>query len=150
MTNRVRIAVKRLSGSEDLPLPSYLSDGAVGLDIHAAVESPVDIGSGEVCSIPTGLAIALPLGYEAQIRPRSGLASKHGISVINTPGTVDSDYRGEVKVLIINLGKQSFRVERGMRIAQLVAMPVPRVEWEEVDELPPSVRADGGFGHTGQ
>jgi dUTP pyrophosphatase len=150
MKDRIRIPIKRLEGNADLPLPRYLSEGAVGLDIHAAIIDPVAILPGEVSSIPCGLAIALPSGFEAQVRPRSGLAANHGVSIINAPGTIDSDYRGEIKVLLINLGSEVFRVERGMRIAQMVIMPVPRVEWEEVDELPGTSRSGGGFGHTGK
>jgi dUTP pyrophosphatase len=150
MNDRIRVPIKRLEGNTDLPLPRYLSAGAVGLDLHAAVTESVSILPGEVSSIPCGLAIGLPSGFEAQVRPRSGLAVKHSISILNTPGTIDSDYRGEIKVLLINLGSEAFRVERGMRVAQLVIMPVPRVEWDEVDDLPASVRSDGGFGHTGQ
>jgi dUTP pyrophosphatase len=146
---RIRIQIKRIKGNTDLALPSYFSAGAVGLDICAAIEHSVILLPGEVLSIPSGIAIALPLGFEAQVRPRSGLAAKHGLSIINTPGTIDSDYRGEIKVLLINLGSEAFRVERGMRIAQMIVMPVPRVEWEEVDDLPATVRSDGGFGHTG-
>jgi dUTP pyrophosphatase len=150
MSDRIRIPIKRLEGNTDLPLPRYLSAGAVGLDLHAAVRDSVAIPPGEVSSIPCGLAIGLPSGFEAQVRPRSGLAAEHRISVLNTPGTIDSDYRGEIKVLLINLGSEVFLVERGMRVAQMVIMPVPRVEWEEVDALPASARSDGGFGHTGQ
>src|SRR3979490_2655467 len=136
-TDRIRIQIKRLDGNSDLPLPQYLSEGAVGLDIHAAINDPVAVLPGEVASIPCGLVMALPPGFEAQIRPRSGLAMNHRISIINAPGTVDSDYRGEIKVLLINHGSEVFQVVRGMRIAQMIIMPVPRVEWEEVDEVPP-------------
>jgi dUTP pyrophosphatase len=149
-TDPIRIQITRLEGNRDLPLPQHQSEGAVGLDIHAAVRDSVAVLPGEVVSIPCGLAIALPQGFEAQVRPRSGLAANHRISIINTPGTVDSDYRGEIKVLLINHGSEVFQVERGMRIAQMVIMPVPRVEWEEVDALPVSIRSGGGFGHTGK
>lgn len=118
------------------------------MDIAAAIDSQVVIGPGAIVSVPCGFALAIPEGYEGQIRPRSGLAAK-GISIPNTPGTIDSDYRGEVKVLLINQSSQDFQVTRGMRIAQLLILPVPRVEWLEVDELPESERGPGGFGHTG-
>jgi dUTP pyrophosphatase len=117
----IRVPIKRLEGNTDLPLPRYLSAGAVGLDLHAAVTDSVAILPGEVSSIPCGLAIGLPSGFEGQVRPRSGLAVKHSISILNAPGTIDSDYRGEIKVLLINLGSEVFRVERGMRVAQLLS-----------------------------
>lgn len=146
---RVRVQIRRLPGSPDVPLPSYQSAEAVGMDIHAAVVEPITLQPGEIAAIPTGFAMAVPPGYEAQIRPRSGLAGRHGISIPNAPGTIDPDYRGEVKVLLINLGREPFTITRGMRIAQMLIVPVPRVEWEEVPELPPTRRGDGGFGHTG-
>jgi len=145
----LEVKIKRLPGGENLPLPTYQTKDAVGMDLHAAVAEDAKIVPGVVTAIPCGFAIALPAGYEAQIRPRSGLAAKHAISLANTPGTIDPDYRGEVKVLLINLGLEPFVVTRGMRIAQMVVMPVPRVAWAVVDELPPTPRGDGGFGHTG-
>ena len=145
----IDVKIQRLPGNTDIPLPSYQSQDAVGLDLHAAVTSEVVIAPGAIAGIPCGFAMALPPGHEAQIRPRSGLAAKNGISLINTPGTIDPDYRGEVKVLLINHGKEPFKVTRGMRIAQMVVMPVPRVAWSEVSELPTTARGAGGFGHTG-
>jgi dUTP pyrophosphatase len=143
------IPIKRLPGNEDLPLPTYQSDLAAGMDLLAAVDNPVVIMPGKVMSVPCGIAIALPEGFEAQVRPRSGLALKHALTVLNSPGTIDADYRGEVKVLLINHGAEPFEVKRGMRIAQLVVARVQRTSWNEVVELPPSVRGEGGFGHTG-
>jgi len=145
----LEVKIKRLPGGEDLPLPTYQTKDAVGMDLHAAVTEDVKLVPGVVVAVPCGIAIALPAGYEAQIRPRSGLAAKHAISLANTPGTIDPDYRGEIKVLMINLGLEPYVVTRGMRIAQMVVMPVPRVAWSVVDDLPPTPRGEGGFGHTG-
>ena len=145
----VTVAVRRLPHGVDLPLPAYASDQAAGMDLHAAVDAPVTIDPGAIALIPTGLSIALPPDHEVQIRPRSGLAVKHGVTVANAPGTIDADYRGEVKVALINLGQRPFVVERAMRIAQMVIAPVVRGAWREVDELPETVRGEGGFGHTG-
>ena len=145
----MRIAIHRLAGCEDLPLPSYQSAHAAAMDIAAAVVEPVTLASGQLAVIPCGFAVAIPPGYEGQIRPRSGLAARFGLTVLNAPGTIDADYRGEVKVILINLGAAAVSVERGMRIAQLLVTPVPRVEWEEVSVLPGTVRGSGGFGHTG-
>jgi len=145
----LEVKIRRLPGTQDLPLPSYQSADAVGMDLHAAVPEDVTVAPGAVGAIPCGFAMAIPPGYEAQVRPRSGLAAKHAISLANTPGTIDPDYRGEVKVLLINHGREPFKVTRGMRIAQMVVMPVPRVSWAEVGELPPTARGEGGFGHTG-
>jgi dUTP diphosphatase len=144
----VRIPIQRLA-SADLPLPEYASFAAAGLDLPAAVTEPVTILPGRFELIPCGFAMALPPGYEAQVRPRSGLASRHGVTVLNAPGTIDADYRGEVKVLLINHGVEPFVIERGMRIAQMVVGPVAAVAWEEAEALPPTARAGGGFGHTG-
>jgi dUTP pyrophosphatase len=138
---------KRLSNLADLP--SYQTEHAAGMDLHAALREPILIGPGEIKLIPCGFAMAVPVGYEAQVRPRSGLASKHGISMPNAPGTIDADYRGEVKVPLINHGKQPFAVEPNMRIAQMVVAPVAHCEVEEVDELDETVRGAGGFGSTG-
>jgi dUTP pyrophosphatase len=146
--HRLRITIQRLAAN-DLPLPEYCSEGASGMDLPAAVTSSVTIPPGSFSRIPCGFAVAVPQGFEAQIRPRSGLASRHGVTVLNAPGTIDSDYRGEVQVLLINHGTVPFIVERGARIAQLVVAPVATVEWTETDALPSTVRADGGFGHTG-
>jgi dUTP pyrophosphatase len=146
----LEVKIRRLPGAADLPLPSYQTRDAAGMDLHAAVTSDVSIAPGEVAGIPCGFSLAVPPGYEAQVRPRSGLAAKNAISVANAPGTIDPDYRGEVKVLLINHGKSPFVVTRGMRIAQLLVVPVPRVSWVEVDDLPPTDRGEGGFGHTGR
>ena len=146
---KILVKIVRMPGTQDVPLPKYQSDGAVGMDLHAAVEADVTIEPGAVSPVPCGFMMAVPMGYEAQVRPRSGLAAKNGISLVNTPGTIDPDYRGEVKVLLINHGKAAFKVTRGMRIAQMVMMPVPRVEWMITDKLPETKRGEGGFGHTG-
>jgi dUTP pyrophosphatase len=145
----LEVKIRRLPGNADLPLPSYQTKDAVGMDVHAAVASDLSIAPGEVAGIPCGFSMAIPPGYEAQVRPRSGLAAKNAISLANTPGTIDPDYRGEVKVLLINHGKSPFIVTRGMRIAQMLVLPVPRVAWVEVEELPSTERGAGGFGHTG-
>jgi dUTP pyrophosphatase len=145
----VCVPIQRLSGHEDVPLPRYQSQHAAGMDLHAAVRDDLIIDAGAIALVPCGFAMAVPVGYEAQIRPRSGLAVKHGISIPNAPGTIDADYRGEVQVALVNLSSQPFTVTRSMRIAQLVIKPVPRAMWTEVDELPPTERGDGGFGHTG-
>lgn len=130
-------------------LPAYATAGAAGLDLAAALSGPLDIAQGATAMIPCGFAVAIPDGYEAQIRPRSGLAIRHGVTVLNAPGTIDSDYRGELKVLLINHGPTPFRVTAGMRIAQLVVAPIARVVWQPRAELPPTTRDAGGFGHTG-
>jgi dUTP pyrophosphatase len=145
----ITVKIKRLAGCGDVPLPVKMSPHAAGLDLHAAVASPVTLAPGEIRLIPCGFAMAIPHGYEAQVRPRSGLSSRHGVTLINTPGTIDSDYRGEVQVPLINLGKAEFVVERAMRIAQMIVTPVPDVAIVEVDELDPTARGPGGFGHTG-
>jgi dUTP pyrophosphatase len=147
--DRVRVRVQRLPHAADLPLPSYGSAGAAGLDVRAAVPGRVEIAPGAIVQIPTGLAVEIPVGFELQIRPRSGLAARHGITLANAPATIDSDYRGEILVALINHGSGPFAVERGARIAQLVLARVPVVEWDEVAELSPSARGAGGFGHTG-
>jgi dUTP pyrophosphatase len=145
----LEVKIRRFPGNTDLPLPTYQTKDAVGMDVHAAVTADVTIAPGEVAAIPCGFAVAVPPGFEAQVRPRSGLAAKNAVSLANPPGTIDPDYRGEVKVLLINHGKASFVVTRGMRIAQLLVLPVPRVAWVEVDDLPSTERGAGGFGHTG-
>ncbi|MFC4811236.1 dUTP diphosphatase [Paenibacillus sp. GCM10023250] len=144
-----QVSIKRLPGNEDIPLPRKMSELAAGFDLHAAVTEPETLQPGERKLIPTGFAMAMPAELEAQIRPRSGLAFKHGITCLNSPGTIDADYRGEVKVLLINLGQQPFAIERGERIAQMLFQLVPDVEIAETDELPETVRGAGGFGHTG-
>jgi dUTP pyrophosphatase len=145
----VSVAVKRLPHNTDLPLPAYESAAAAGMDLPAAVEQELTLAPGERVLVPTGLAIALPDGYEAQVRPRSGLAARNGITVLNTPGTVDADYRGEVKVILANLGNEDFTIERGMRIAQMVIAPVVQAVLQEADTLPETARGEGGFGSTG-
>jgi dUTP pyrophosphatase len=145
----VRVAIERLSGSEDLPLPRYMTDHAAGMDIVAAVAAEVVIVPGERALIPTGIAIALPEGYEAQIRPRSGLALRNGVTLVNTPGTIDADYRGEIQIIVINHGTEPFVVCRGDRIAQMVVAPVSRVLWDLQRGLSDTARGSGGFGHTG-
>ncbi len=144
------IQLKRLPGNEDVPLPQQMSEWAAGFDVHAAVTEPVVLAPGQRALIPTGFAMAMPRELEAQVRPRSGLAFKHGITCLNTPGTIDADYRGEVKVLLINLGQEAFTINRGERIAQIVFQLVPRVALQEVSELPDTLRGEGGFGHTGK
>lgn len=146
----VKVAVIRLANGADLPLPAYATSESAGVDLLAAVETELTLEPGVRALVPTGLAIALPSGYEAQVRPRSGLALKEGVTVLNSPGTVDADYRGEVGVIIANLGDQPFVIRRGTRIAQLVVTPVVRLVWNEVDELPFSDRGTGGFGSTGR
>lgn len=146
---RVPVRIRRLDHAHDLPLPTYASEGAAGLDARAAVAGDVTIAPGEIVRVPTGFAIELPPGFEMQLRPRSGLAMRHAITVANSPATIDSDYRGEVIVGLINHGNSPFRLERGMRIAQMVLARVPQLEWVETDELSTTVRGSGGFGHTG-
>ncbi len=148
--DEVRVPISRESAAADLALPAYATRGSAGLDLAAAVGDPLVIAPGERVAVPTGLRIALPQGYEAQVRPRSGLALRHGIMMPNAPGTIDSDYRGEVKVILWNSGNESFTVRRGDRIAQLVVAPVARVQWQERDGLEATRRGAGGFGHTGR
>jgi dUTP pyrophosphatase len=145
----IPILVRRLPHAEGLPLPSYAPAGAAGMDLLAAVQDPVSVGPGDRTLIPTGLIVALPSGYELQIRPRSGLALRYGITLPNTPGTIDEDYRGEIGVIVLNTGSEVFVVERGARIAQAVLAPVSRAEWREVGTLEPTARNAGGFGSTG-
>jgi dUTP pyrophosphatase len=138
-------------GCEDLPLPAYETAHAAGMDLRAAVPSdtPLSVAPGARALVPTGIRIALPPGHEAQVRPRSGLAYKHGITMLNSPGTIDADYRGELKVILINHGDAPFEIKRGDRIAQLVVAPVAQVRWQPVDQLSDTARGEGGFGHTG-
>ncbi|NQU71711.1 MAG: dUTP diphosphatase [Rhodospirillales bacterium] len=147
--NDVVVAVRRLPGSDDLKLPAYETPQSAGLDLPAAIDADMVLTPGARAMVPTGLAIALPDGYEAQIRPRSGLAAKHGLTILNSPGTIDADYRGELKAIIINLGDEDFTITRGMRIAQMVIAPVTRIVWSPVEELSESQRGEGGFGSTG-
>jgi dUTP pyrophosphatase len=145
----INVDVKRLPHGSDLPLPEYATPDSAGLDLLAAVDADVTLAPGTRMLVPTGLSIALPPGYEAQVRPRSGLALRNGITVLNSPGTVDADYRGEVGVILANLGDAPFVITRGMRIAQMVVAPVTQLCWQEVDALPDSERGAGGFGSTG-
>ncbi len=151
-TNTIPVLVSPLAHFEGLALPAYETALSAGMDLRAAVpeDEPVTLRPGERTLTPTGLTIALPAGYEAQVRPRSGLALKHGITCLNTPGTIDADYRGEVKVILINLGQEPFTIRRGERIAQMVIAPVTQARWESVETLPESVRGAGGFGSTGR
>lgn len=143
----IKVELKRLPHGQDLPLPAYETAGAAGMDLRAAEDMMLSPGARAL--VPTGLSIALPEGYEAQVRPRSGLAVKHGVTVLNAPGTIDCDYRGEVKVPLINHGQQEFVIVRGDRIAQMVIAPVTRIAWSEVDVLDQTVRGAGGFGSSG-
>lgn len=149
MDGPVIVRLKRVGENADLPLPRKMTLHSAGFDVCAAVRSATILQPGEIRLIPCGFAMALPEGYEAQMRPRSGLASKHGISMVNAPGTIDSDYRGEVHVPLINLGPAPFTIERGMRIAQMVIQKLPDVSIEEVEDLGSTARGTGGFGHTG-
>jgi len=146
---RIAVEVRRAAGAEDVALPEYHSPHASGMDICAAVTEPVTLRPGEIALIPTGLHIAGPPGYEAQVRPRSGLALKHGLMVVNTPGTIDADYRGEVRIILGNFGKEPFTVERGGRVAQMVIQRVAQVDWVERADLSATDRGQGGFGSTG-
>lgn len=145
---KVKAYVQRIVGNEDIPLPKYMTEQAAGMDIFAAVKADETILPGERRKIPTGIAIALPEGYEAQIRPRSGLAIHQGITLLNSPGTIDADYRGEIALIVINHGKEPFSVQRGMRLAQMVISKVCRAQWVESPNLNETARGNGGFGHT--
>lgn len=145
----MKLSILRLAHASDLPLPTYATEGSAGLDLLAAIDAEIELKPGERKLVPTGIAIALPLGFEAQVRPRSGLALKHGITLINAPGTIDSDYRGEIKCPMINHGDELFRITRGMKIAQMIIARHEIAELEEVSELPDSARGTGGFGSTG-
>lgn len=144
------LRVKRRSDAQDLPLPRYMTEASAGLDLHAATDGPLTIEPGQVKLVPTGLFVEVPRGFEGQVRMRSGLALRHGLMLPNAPGTIDADYRGELLVIVANVGRESFTIERGMRFAQLVIAPVAHVRVEQVAELTPTTRDDGGFGHTGQ
>ncbi len=146
---RIVIKIKRLESGIDLPLPNYETEGSSGMDIRASVREPVLLEPGEIKLIPTGMAVSIPQGYEGQIRPRSGLALKHGVGLINSPGTIDSDYRGEIAVIMINWGEKSFTIRRGDRIAQMIISKVHRADLVEVDDLDSTKRGGGGFGHSG-
>jgi len=149
MAGPIKIRIRRKPGCEDVPLPRYMSDCAAGMDVCAACDGEVQIAPGEIRLIPCGFYMAVPGGYEAQLRPRSGLAVKHGVVVPNAPGTIDADYRGEVCVILGNIGAEPFTVRRGMRIAQMVIAPVTRADVVQADRLDETARGDGGFGHTG-
>jgi len=146
----MKVGIKRLPHASDLPLPHYATQGSAGLDLLAAVDEPIELLPGQRMAVPTGIAIELPLGVEAQVRPRSGLALNHGITCLNSPGTIDSDYRGEVKVILINLGEEDFVIRRGERIAQMIVAPVVQAAWLETESLDETARGAGGFGSTGR
>ena len=146
---KIKVNIKRKESALDLPIPVYATDGSSGVDLYADVQEDVVLSPGDIKLISCGIYIALPEGYEAQIRPRSGLAIKHGISIVNTPGTIDSDYRGLINIIITNLGKEDFTIKRAQKIAQMVMKEVTRAEFVETDELDETARAHGGFGHTG-
>jgi dUTP diphosphatase len=148
-TAAVAVRIQRLPHAADLPLPAYETAGAAGMDVRAAVDAPLTLAPGAIVLVPTGLVLEVPAGFEMQVRPRSGLAARHGITLPNSPATIDSDYRGEVRVIVQNLGAAPFVVERGARIAQFVLQRVPRVEWIEAESLTATDRGAGGFGHTG-
>ena len=151
MQDEVVVRVTRVDhSSADIPLPAYATEHAAGMDLCAAVQEPVTLHPGETVLVPTGIAIALPPGFEAQVRPRSGLAIKHGIGILNAPGTIDADYRGEVKIILTNFGNVPFVIQRGERIAQMIVGRYSRVSWEEVPRLDETSRGAGGFGHTGR
>jgi len=143
------ILIRRLEHAAELPLPAYETAHAAGMDLMACIPADMELAPGKRALIPTGFAIALPEGFEAQVRPRSGLAAKHGITVLNAPGTIDADYRGEIGVILINLGETAFAISRGMRIAQMVIAPVSRAQWREAESLDDTQRGTGGFGSTG-
>jgi len=147
--NDIAIQIQRLAHGADLPLPAAATSLSAGADLLAAVAEPVVLSPGQRAVIPTGIAIQLPGGFEAQVRPRSGLAAKYGVTVLNAPGTIDADYRGEIGVILINHGDEDFSVTRGMRVAQIIVAPISRAVWQEVDELKTSARGQGGFGSTG-
>ncbi len=145
----VKVAIRRLPHGADLPLPAYATSDSAGMDLMAAVDAELVLAPGARAVVPTGLMIALPSGYEAQVRPRSGLAASHGLTVVNSPGTVDPDYRGEIGVILANLGTEPVTIRRGTRIAQMVVAPVARIAWDETDVLPETGRGTAGFGSTG-
>jgi dUTP pyrophosphatase len=146
---KIRVNIKRKESAKDLPIPAYATEGSSGVDLYADVQENVVLSPGDIKLISCGIYIGLPEGYEAQVRPRSGLAIKHGISLVNTPGTIDSDYRGLINLIITNLGKEDFTIKRGQKIAQMVIKEVTKAEFTEVEELDETARAHGGFGHTG-
>jgi len=145
----IKLKIRRKDGCQDIPLPRYMSEGAAGMDVCAACDKEVCVRPGDIRLIPTGVYLAIPSGYEVQVRPRSGLALKHGLTIVNAPGTIDSDYRGEVCIIVGNIGRDDFTVTSGMRIAQLVVAKVSQADIEVVEELDQTSRGHGGFGHTG-
>jgi len=147
--NSIVIKIKRVQDNKDLPLPAYKSEGSSGMDITACVKQPVLLKPGEIRLIPSGLAVSVPPGYEAQVRPRSGLSLHHGIGLVNSPGTIDSDYRGEIGIILINWGTEPFTIKKGDRIAQMIISKVYRADFVEVEDLDATSRGQGGFGHTG-
>ncbi|TAH35336.1 MAG: dUTP diphosphatase [Alphaproteobacteria bacterium] len=149
MTNTTTIAIQKLQNGADLDLPKYATTDSAGMDLLAAVTTPVILAPLQRAIVPTGIAIALPKGFEAQVRPRSGLAAKNGVTVLNAPGTIDADYRGEVGVILVNLSNEPFTITRGMRIAQMIIAPYTRAEWKQQDSLDDTARGAGGFGSTG-
>lgn len=149
MTQKITIGLQQLPHAKDLPTPNYATSQSAGVDLPAAIDTPILLAPQHRIAVPTGFAIELPEGFEAQIRPRSGLALKNGITVLNTPGTIDADYRGEIKVILINLGQESFVIERGMRIAQMIIAPVVQAQFTAVETLSETERGAGGFGSTG-
>lgn len=146
----MNIPIQILDHARDLPLPFYATEGSAGMDIHAAVSEPLTLAAGKVTMVPTGLCVAIPQGYEIQVRSRSGLAAKNGVFALNSPGTIDSDYRGEIKVILANFSDTDFVIERGLRIAQLVVAKHEHIAWQAVESLDETSRADGGFGSTGE
>lgn len=151
MPEEIKIKIKRLSTDyANIPLPHYATPGSAGMDIRAAVKEDIILEPGKVELVPTNISVEIPMGYEIQVRPRSGLAAKHSIGVLNSPGTIDSDYRGEVKIILMNFGKENFKISAGDRIAQLIVSKIYNAKIEEVDDLNYSKRGDGGFGHTGK
>ena len=147
---RVKIPIKRLRDDAAAPLPTYMTEQSSGMDLYAFLEKDLILQPGERKLIPTGISVAIPEGFEGQVRPRSGLAIRHGIGIINAPGTIDADYRGEIAILLINFGEEPFMVRTGDRIAQMIISRVARATWEEVEALPSTTRQEGGFGHTGR
>jgi len=149
--NKIKMNIKRISGVfSDIPLPHYSTDGSAGMDVRAAIDDEIILKSGEVNLVPTNLKVEIPEGFEIQVRPRSGIAAKHGIGILNSPGTIDSDYRGEVKVILFNFGKEDFVIKRGDRIAQMILSKFYTAELNEQEDLSQSSRGEGGFGHTGK
>jgi len=149
VSDPVVVPITRVDDAAVDELPGYVTEGASGMDVRAALREPLELGAGDRAAVPTGLAVAVPRGWEIQVRPRSGLAIHHGVTVVNAPGTIDADYRGEIRVLLVNLGRRSYTIRRGDRIAQLVLSPVGRAQWELVETLEPTDRGSGGFGSTG-